>query len=303
MRVFLSGDFEDYKKFIVSQVKQQKVKDGYEIREASGTDKDFSSLMETSLFLNDPVMVIVTDAHKLPTSICNEICASSFEILMVGTGKLKGTILNGLDMEIQDKPKPNKMDDWCILFLKKHLGGDIKVSDDLLKAVVKRVGYDLGQLYFEALKYRYVVGEDKVLNAKDVASVMAVLGEADGKKVIDAIKSSDVRSFLKSADELARLKGGDPLFSFLGLFTYNVCLWFDVAMLLEQKIDNKKIAEILKLNPWFLENFVLPVVKNFGLKKISELIKLGADSEYAVFNNERDAWTKFKVGVIKILDF
>ena len=67
MRVFLNGDFEDFKKFKVQETKQQKIINGYEIRIADATDKDLNldRLIEISMFDPSPILVIIDNAHKL----------------------------------------------------------------------------------------------------------------------------------------------------------------------------------------------------------------------------------------------
>lgn len=302
MRVFLNGDFEDYKNFKVQETKQQKILDGYDLRMADATDKDLNvdRLIETSMFDSCPILIIVYNAHKLKKDDCLKIveCEPNIEVILIGNGKLKAD--KGLTIQTIDIPKD--LNDWCAGFivdvLKKE---DLTIKEDLAKAIVLRVGTDVGYLYRECMKYKYAC-QTKEVQPKEVAGVMSILGEEDGTKIIDALKSLDVRAVIKSMDDLQRTRKDDPTMSFVsGLLTYNLCMWFDIACLVEQGKEAKSIAESLKLNFFVVEKYHLPFVKKISLKKISELIKLANDCEYSVLSGERDTWTRLKCGFIKIL--
>jgi len=302
MRVFLNGDFEGFKNFKVQETKQQKILEGYEIRIADGTDKDLNvdRLTEVSMFDPCPIMIILYNAHKLKKEECLKIvdCESSIELILIGTGKLKSD--KGLTIQTIDTPKD--LNDWCTGFVidifKKE---GLTIKEDLAKAIVTRIGTDVGYLYSECVKYKYACQSNEI-QPKEVAGVMAILGEEDGTKIIDALKVLDARSVIKNMDDLQRTKKEDPTMSFVaGLLTYNLCTWFEVACLLEQGKDAKGIAESLKIHPFVVEKYHLPFVKKISLKKISELIKLANECEYSILRGERDSWTRLKCGIIKIL--
>jgi DNA polymerase III delta subunit len=302
MRVFLNGDFEGYKNFKVQETKQQKILNGYEIRMADGTDKDLNvdRLTEMSMFDPSPILIILQNAHKLKKEECLKLveCDPNIELILIGTGKLKAD--KGLTVQTIDTPKD--LNEWCAGFvvdiLKKE---ELTIKEDLAKAIVTRIGTDVGYLYSECMKYKYAC-QSKEVQPKEIAGVMAILGEEDGTKIIDALKSFDVRAVIKSMDDLQRTKKEDPTMSFVaGLLTYNLCLWFEIACLSEQGKDAKGISETLKVHPFVVEKFHLPFVKKISLKKIIELIKLANDCEYSVLAGERDAWTRLKCGIIKIL--
>jgi len=302
MRVFLNGDFEDFKKFKVQETKQQKIIEGYEIRLADATEKDLNldRLLEISMFDPSPILVIIDNAHKLKKDDCLKVIESdsSIELILIGTGKLKAD--KGLTIQTIDTPKD--LNTWCAGFIVDVLKKEgITIKEDLAKAIVLRIGCDVGYLYSECMKYKYASSSQEIL-PKEVAGVMSILGEEDGTKIIDAIKSFDVKAVIKTMDDLQKTKSTDPTMSFVaGLLSYNLCLWFEIACLLEQGKDAKSITDLLKLNLYVVEKIHIPFVKKISLKKISELIKLASQCEYSVLSGERDSWTRLKTGLIKIL--
>jgi len=55
------------------------------------------------------------------------------------------------------------------------------------------------------------------------------------------------------------------------------------------------------MNPWVVENILVPEVKNIGLERIKKLVKIGSESEYGVLTGQMDVWNCFKSRIIGLL--
>ena len=94
----------------------------------------------------------------------------------------------------------------------------------------------------------------------------------------------------------------DPAMGFIvGLYTYNVSLWLEVGLLLAKGVTAKDMANYIKMNPWFIENILVPEVKNIGLERIKNFVKIGSESEYGVLTGQKDVWNCFKSRIISLM--
>ena len=302
MKIHLNGDFEDFKYFKLRKLKEEKNLQGYDIREIESKD-DIDEAVQVGLFDTRPVLVIVHNANKLPKAELERIFSVSdtFELVLVdkGTAKLKATHPQ-LKSETIDEPK--KLEEWCTQFLQDHLKTDygISIEPNLAKAIISRVGTDLGHIVFECYKYSFLAKNGK-LEPKDIASVLAQLGDVEGTKLIDAIKRLSAKDFLKIANDMGKSKT-DPTMGFIaGLYTYNVSLWLEVGLLLAKGVTPKDMGNYIKMNPWFVENILVPEVKNIGLERIKKFVKIGSESEYGVLAGQIDTWNCFKSRIIGLL--
>ncbi|NDB59164.1 hypothetical protein EB001_12030 [bacterium] len=303
MKIHLNGNFEDLKYFKIKKLKEEKNANGYDVREVL-TKEDLDLSIQVGLFETRPVIVIIHDASKLSKTDIERVfsASQSFELVLIdkGTPKLKSTDPQ-LKTETLDEPK--KLEDWCTQFIQDHLKNDynITIAPNLAKAIITRIGTDLGHIVFECYKYSYLAKDGK-LEPKDVASVLSQLGDVEGTKLIDAIKSLSVKDFLKIANEMEHSKT-DPTMGFIvGLYTYNVSLWLEVALLLAKGVSAKDMVNYIKMNPWFIENILVPEVKNLGLERIKKFVKIGSECEMGVLTGQRDVWNCFKSRIIGLMN-
>ncbi len=153
---------------------------------------------------------------------------------------------------------------------------------------------------FECYKYSFLAKDGK-LEPKAIASVLSQLGDVEGTKLIDAIKRLSAKDFLKIANDMGKSKT-DPTMSFIaGIYTYNVSLWLEVGLLLAKGVTPKDMPNYIKMNPWFVENILVPEVKNIGLERIKKFVKIGSESEYGVLAGHIDTWNCFKSRIIGLL--
>jgi DNA polymerase III delta subunit len=302
MKIHLNGDFEDLKYFKLRKLKEEKNLLGYEIREIESKD-EIGEAIQVGLFDTRPVLVIIHNASKLSKDDLERIfiASESFDLILVdkNTNKLKAThpLLKTETIE-----EPKKLEEWCIQFLQDHLKNDygVIIEPNLAKAIISRVGTDLGHIVFECYKYSFLAENGK-LEPKAVGSVLSQLGDVEGSKLIDAIKRLSAKDFLKIANEMENGKR-DPAMGFIaGLYTYNVSLWLEVGLLLAKGVTAKDMANYIKMNPWFIENILVPEVKNIGLERIKNFVKIGSESEYGVLTGQKDVWNCFKSRIISLM--
>jgi len=302
MKIHLNGDFEDLKYFKLRKLKEEKNLLGYEIREIESKD-EIGEAIQVGLFDTRPILVIIHNASKLSKDDLERIfiASESFDLILVdkNTNKLKAThpLLKTETIE-----EPKKLEEWCIQFLQDHLKNDygVIIEPNLAKAIISRVGTDLGHIVFECYKYSFLAENGK-LEPKAVGSVLSQLGDVEGSKLIDAIKRLSAKDFLKIANEMENGKR-DPAMGFIvGLYTYNVSLWLEVGLLLAKGVTAKDMANYIKMNPWFIENILVPEVKNIGLERIKNFVKIGSESEYGVLTGQKDVWNCFKSRIISLM--
>ncbi len=302
MKIHLNGDFEDLKYFKLRKLKEEKNLLGYEIREIESKD-EIGEAIQVGLFDTRPILVIIHNASKLSKDDLERIfiASESFDLILVdkNTNKLKAThpLLKTETIE-----EPKKLEEWCIQFLQDHLKNDygVIIEPNLAKAIISRVGTDLGHIVFECYKYSFLAENGK-LEPKAVGSVLSQLGDVEGSKLIDAIKRLSAKDFLKIANEMENGKR-DPAMGFIaGLYTYNVSLWLEVGLLLAKGVTAKDMANYIKMNPWFIENILVPEVKNIGLERIKNFVKIGSESEYGVLTGQRDVWNCLKTRIIGVM--
>ena len=302
MKIHLNGDFEDLKYFKLRKLKEEKNLQGYDIREIESKE-EIDQAIQVGLFDTRPVLVIIHNASKLSKDDLERvfIASESFDLILVdkNTNKLKAThpLLKTETIE-----EPKKLEEWCVQFLKDHLKNDygITIEDNLAKAIITRVGTDLGHIVFECYKYSFLAKDGK-LEPKAVGSVLSQLGDVEGSKLIDAIKRLSAKDFLKIANEMENGKR-DPAMGFVaGLYTYNVSLWLEVGLLLAKGVTPKDMSNYIKMNPWFIENILVPEVKNIGLERIKNFVKIGSECEYGVLTGQKDAWNCFKSRIINLM--
>ncbi len=302
MKIHLNGDFEDFKYFKIKKLKEQKTAEGYEIREAENKE-EIDSAIQVGLFDTNPLLVIIHNANKLPKADLERIlvASESFELVLIdkGTAKLKATHPQ-LKTETIDEPK--KLEEWCNQFIQDHLKTDygITIEPNLAKAIISRIGTDLGHIVFECYKYSFLAKDGK-LEPKAIASVLAQINDVEGTKLIDAIKRLSPKDFLKVANQMEKNKD-DPTMGFLaGIYTYSVSLWLEVGLLLAKGVSPKDMSNYIKMNPWYVENILVPEVKNIGLDKIKKFVKIGSESEYGVLTGQRDVWNCLKTRIIGVM--
>jgi len=61
------------------------------------------------------------------------------------------------------------------------------------------------------------------------------------------------------------------------------------------------MTNYIKMNPWYVENILVPEVKNIGLDKIKKFVKIGSESEYGVLTGHRDVWNCLKTKIISVM--
>lgn len=302
MKIHLNGDFEDFKYFKIKKLKEQKTAEGYEIREAENKE-EIDSAIQVGLFDTNPLLVIIHNANKLPKADLERIlvASESFELVLIdkGTAKLKATHPQ-LKSETIDEPK--KLEEWCTQFIQDHLKTDygITIEPNLAKAIISRIGTDLGHIIFECYKYSFLAKDGK-LEPKAIASVLAQINDVEGTKLIDALKRLSPKDFLKVANQMEKNRDNPTMGFLAGIYTYTVSLWLEVGLLLAKGVSPKDMSNYIKMNPWYVENILVPEVKNIGLDKIKKFVKIGSESEYGVLTGQRDVWNCLKTKIIGVM--
>ena len=179
----------------------------------------------------------------------------------------------------------------------------VDLPDGLARALVKRVGNDLGVVSFEvdkAVRLASVLGV-KLLEPIHLRGSMASLTELDGSSLAESLGTRSARLI---SDELFRYRGSkkaDPTIEVCGkVLTPTVLRWLQAAYLLSRGTSAAGAAGRVGSNPWYWEHKVLPHAKNWGVEGCRGLLEVISTSQKAVFEGSISPWGILESGLLRL---
>jgi DNA polymerase III delta subunit len=278
---------------------------GYEIRELDSKTDVLEGVFETGLFDTDPIFVVLTNPSK-NKQIANYLKdTGASDVLVIHKNDrlpkaLEGFMYRKLDEPQYDDQKKEWASDWLCQYVQKYKK---KIAPVLCRAVVNRVGVDLGALRWEAVKYVYAVGEEKEITPKVVANLVSDLTEANFIDLSNAIMERNPKSFLKVCEKIERSSKIDQTMAVCnGLLLSNCINLLEIGLRVDTKMKLDDIAQDLNKNPYAIKNYNAPKIYSFGgTLNLRRLLYVLSSCENNVVSGGRNSWLKFKVGVLGIL--
>lgn len=276
---------------------------------------DHSGLQSLMSFLGvlstKPTLAVITRPEKLaPKDLADHLREPNpyLTLLLVSEAdKPTGGVLDGFppaQMKIFPLPPFYKLDDHAADYARecaKARGADL--PDGLARALVKRVGNDLGVVYYEVDKvtrYAATLGV-RVLEPAHLKGTIAPLMELDGSTVADALGTRNVKIL---ADELARYKNskkGDPTIELCGrTLTPMVLRWLQASYLHSKGSSPASAAGRVGSSPWYWEHKILPAARTWGVEGCRNLIEAIARAQSAVFDGAISPWSMLESSLLRL---
>lgn len=311
--LLVAGTDEHRRRVFVREFIAKLSREGYLIHPLDGGDRDGLQGVMSSvgvLFSNHTLVVVTRPEKVTPEDVADHLRDPSPYLLLLLVSeedKPSGGILDGFpaaNTKTFSLPPFYKLDEHAADYARelcKSKGVDL--PEPLARALVKKVGNDLGVVSFEmdkAIHLARALGV-KTLEPVHIKGTMAPLIELDGGAVVDALGT---RSRRVIADELARYKKskkGDPTIEVCGRsLTPSVLRWLQAAYLHAKGISPASAAGRVGSSPWFWEHRVLPSARNWGVEGCREILGVCAKSQEAVFSGAINPWGILESGLLRL---
>jgi len=278
---------------------------GYDVREVDAKTDDLTTAFESGLFDTDPIFVVLTNPTKDKKLDQHLKARGASEVLVIHTNDRLPKALQGYQTRKLDEPQyEDQKKEWASDWLHKYAEKYAKKIDPVLcRAVVNRVGIDLGALRWEMVKYVHAVGEEEQITPNIVVNLISDLTEASFIDLSNAIMERNHKAFIKVCEKIERSSKTDQTMAVCnGILLSNCINLLEVGLRVEAKMNLEQIASDLRKNPYAIKNFIAPKIYSFGgVHNLRRLLNVLYECENNVVSGGRDSWLKFKVGVLGIL--
>ena len=278
---------------------------GYDVREVDAKTDDLTTAFESGLFDTDPIFVVLTNPTKNKKLDQHLKSRGASEVLIVHTNDRLPKALEGyLNRKLDEPQYEDQKKEWASEWVHKYAEKYAKKIDPVLcRAVVNRVGIDLGALRWEVVKYVHAVGEEDQITPNIVVNLISDLTEASFIDLSNAIMERNHKAFIKICEKIERSSKADQTMAVCnGILLSNCINLLEVGLRVEAKRSLDHIAQDLGKNPYAIKNFIAPKIYSFGgVQNLRRLLNVLYECENNVVSGGRDSWLKFKVGVLGIL--
>ena len=311
--LLVAGTDEHRRRVFIREFISKFSKDGYLIHPLDGTDRNGLQgvLSSVGVLFSNHTLVVITHPEKVaPEDVADHLQDPSPYLLLLLVSeddKPSGGILDGFpaaNTKLFSLPPFYKMDEHAADYARELCKSQgVSLPEPLARALVKKVGNDLGVVSFEidkALHLARALGV-KALEPVHIKATMAPLSELDGGPLVDALGTRNRRAI---SDELARYKKskkGDPTIEVCGRsLTPSVLRWLQASYLHGKSVSPASAAGRVGSSPWYWEHRVLPCARNWGVDGCRELLGVIAKSQEAVFSGAINPWGILESGVLRL---
>lgn len=289
------------------------VRDGYQIHRLDGADRDVLQgvISSVGVLFSNNTLVVVTHPEKVKSEDLADHLADPSPYLLVllvsEDDKPSGGVLDGFpaaNTKLFSLPPFYKLDEYAADYaIELCRSRGVSLPELLARALVKKVGNDLGVVAFEidkAVRLVQTLGV-KVLEPSHIKATMAALVELDGGAVVDALGTRNGRLI---SDELARYrksKKGDPTIEVCGrTLTPAILRWLQASFLHGSGTPPASAAGRVGSSPWYWEHKVLPPARNWGVDGCRDLLGVVAKAQESVFSGAVNPWGILESGVLRL---
>ena len=278
---------------------------GYDVREVDAKNDDLHNAFDSGLFDTDPIFVVLTNPTKNKKLDQHLKARGSSEVLVVHTNDRLPKALEGyLNRKLDEPQYEDQKKEWASGWVQEYAKKFAKKIDSVLcRAVVNRVGIDLGALRWEVVKYVHAVGDEDQITPNIVVNLISDLTEASFIDLSNAIMERNHKAFIKVCEKIERSsKTYQTMAVCNGILLSNCINLLEVGLRVDAKMSLDHIAQDLAKNPYAIKNFIAPKIYSFGgVQNLRRLLNVLYECENNVVSGGRDSWLKFKVGVLGIL--
>jgi DNA polymerase III delta subunit len=268
-------------------------------------------LSTVGVLFSTPTLAIVTNPEKIKPEDVSEHLANpnpdlSF-LLVSEEDKPKGGILDGFPAaQTKAFPLPPfyKLDEYAADYAREVAKSrKLSLADNLARSLVKKVGNDLGVIYYEIDKVSRLVTSLGVttIEPTHLRATLAALTELDGSTLVEALGTRRVKLI---SDELSRYKSskkGDPTIEVCGrTLTPTVFRWLQAAHLQAKGVSVNGAAGRVGASPWYWEHKILPCARVWGFEGCRDLLGVIARAQSAVFEGKLKPWGILETGILRL---
>lgn len=281
-----------------------------------GTGELQSILGSVGLFFPESVVVTLSEPDKEPQEVLLQQWKSPNENVMViclhegnirTTSKFYKDVVSVLPKnswkEFESAPE-YKRDDLATDFaVSEAKSQGVTLDPTLAKALVDRVGNDLGVIYFEVMKASVVTPKGSGISAATLRSTLSHKRDSKGSILVESIGTKNLVWTLKELEKIRSFYGSeDPTMAIAGQFLGPSFLkWLQAASLSKEGFSASAAAELVGANPWVWENKILPFALNWGVDGCKDLVSLVGTSQRNLMSGQLFVWDHFQVRLLDLL--
>ena len=175
-----------------------------------------------------------------------------------------------------------------------------KLSEPLARAIVKRCGSDFGVLSFELMKMCILADLDDVveLGGPQIKPLLAPMMEASLSPITEALSTKKAVGVARSLARVKSTHRGDPTMAVCGWLGRTAVRWLGAVEVRDRSPD--EAADMLRENPWFYKNKLLPQVHGWKREEVIRLLKVIGESQRAVLSGHVAPWTGLTARLLSI---
>jgi DNA polymerase III delta subunit len=303
--LIVTGDQAFSRRRFVQEVVAAKAAEGWRIDRVDGADESqLGAALSSGMFMQTQpeTLVVVDHPAKADPEIYKEHAqdrGTKTVLLLHHEGIPSKTTKFGKYVATQKSsvkewkaPKPWEAQNlgaaFCIRELKKH---GITIDPAVAKALVERVGSDLGILSFEVLKLVMLAGAENVtaITPGLLPHSLAVLLEAEMQPVVAAVADRNPKRLCVVLNRVRQTHKSDATIPVCRVLGGTALKWIGVADLKEKKTPDQA-ALLLGHNAYHYRNNLLPQVNRWPRRDLIKLLRVLAVSERAVLSGVISPW-------------
>lgn len=181
-------------------------------------------------------------------------------------------------------------DSKAILFVQDEVARHQKsIAPELAKALVFRVGTDLGMLSFEISKFVCVTEGDQI-HPHTVRDLMVDLMEYSVDPLVKSLGSKNVKSFIQSAVRIKKTHRFDPTMKICALLGSACQQWLSVSYMIKRGWQEEQIVKSLGGHPYHIRKSVIPYASRWEVSGLVEVFSALDEAETAVVEGRLSPW-------------
>lgn len=283
---------------------------GRRVEPITGADRDaLEDAVSGAAIFPDPVLLVVTDIGEMdPEDVKAHAEADDNTVAMLLTydkvAPKRGAAAKVVEAVPEayhfafTKPKSYKAVEVAVKFVREEAKrAKLDLPEPLAKALVEKVGTDLGVLRWEAVKlsvYMKARGDGPTVTPQHVMDTMVRLGEANIGGVVEALGMASEKRVLRALDSVRQNSGADPTLETVAWLTNRVRTWLHVASLDAQGASDYEGSSRTNLPPYVYSKLTLPVARRWGTSRLVTLARKLASVEASVKRGIVDPWARLE---------
>lgn len=285
---------------------------GRKIAHLDASEGEVEDFMSGSLFFPEPTTAIVYHPEKMDTDFLSSHTQdkkSPISLVLVypkdftlksDFGELIAPVPKKHRIAFK-QPAPYKLEEQATAFVSSEVDRwGKKIAPNLVSALVKKAGTDLGVLSYEVLKavmYANALGQGELL-PDIVKGTLSMVGGANLPLLMGALGAGSEKATVRSLIQIRESSSQDPTLQVTAWVGNNATQWLHIADLLSREAGEQEVATRVGVHPYILKKDLLAPAKRWGTSRLIRLIRSVADVERAVRSGRISPWTQLEVSLV-----